>query len=228
MIVQGMQGGVQKSLFAVVFEVQLNPSFADEYVRTAAALRPHLIQVEGFIRNERFRSRTGAHVLLSLSFWDNEKALVRWRSMAVHHHAQSKGRGGIFDDYHLRVGEVTRSSVRFTDRELGWMRHDATEVGRTHALTIVETGSNTPRDPLGLVDELGGASGSETYEHLDDPRHTLTLIERPGPDQEDKLFEAAMQANRPPWQLYSLRIIRDYGLMDRREAPQFRPPRARA
>jgi hypothetical protein len=36
-----------------------------------------------------------------------------------------------------------------------------------------------------------------------------------------------MQANTPAWQLYSLRIIRDYGLMDRREAPQFRPPHAR-
>lgn len=227
MIVRETNREAQKSLFAVVFEVQLNPSHADEYVRIAAALRSHLMQIEGFIRNERFRSRTRADVLLSLSFWDNEKALVRWRSMAVHHHAQSKGRGGIFDDYHLRVGEVMRSSVRFTDRELGWMRHDTTEVGRTCALTIIETDSSAWPDPLHLVDQLGGASGSETYEHLDDPRHTLTLIEWPGPDQEDKFLGGAMQTNTPAWQLYSLRIIRDYGLMDRREAPQFRPPHAR-
>jgi hypothetical protein len=179
-----------------------------------------LLEVEGFIRNERFRSRTRAHALLSLSLWDNEKALVRWRSMAIHHHAQAKGRGGVFDDYHLRVAEVTRSSVRFTDRELGWMRRDTTEVG-ARALTLVE--SNSREECLQLIAKAERALSADTYEHLNDPQHTVTILGWPDAQRADEFFENVMPTDQ---QLYSLRVIRDYGLKDRREAPQFYPPRA--
>jgi heme-degrading monooxygenase HmoA len=220
MISPGSNLGVEKSMFAVVFEVQLDRSYADEYLRTAAALRPHLLEVEGFIRNERFRSPTRPYALLSLSLWDNEKALVRWRSMAIHHHAQAKGRGGVFEDYHLRVAEITRSSVRFEDRELGWMQHDCTEVG-ARALTLIESSSRV--DCLQSIAKADGALSVETYEHLDDPQHTVTILSWPALQQAEEFFEDVMPTDQ---QLYSLRVIRDYGLKDRREAPQFYPPRA--
>ena len=45
--------------------------------------------------------------MLSLSIWADEKAVIRWRTHAMHHGVQEKGRFEVFEDYHLRVGEIT-------------------------------------------------------------------------------------------------------------------------
>lgn len=90
-------------MFAVVFEVLPSPSGYQRYLDTAAALRPHLDEIEGFISIERFRCLTDPGWILSLSFWRHEAALVHWRGHGDHHAAQQAGRGGVFDDYRLRV-----------------------------------------------------------------------------------------------------------------------------
>jgi hypothetical protein len=38
--------------------------------------------------------------VLSLSTWRDEKALIRWRTLGVHHEVQEKGRFEVFEDYH--------------------------------------------------------------------------------------------------------------------------------
>ena len=52
--------------------------------------------MDGFISVERFQSLTDPDKLLSLSFWRDEQAVVRWRCRAAHRAAQSAGRKGIF------------------------------------------------------------------------------------------------------------------------------------
>ena len=44
--------------------------------------------------------------MLSHSTWRDEKSVVRWRTEGEHHAVQEKGRFKIFQDYHLRVGDV--------------------------------------------------------------------------------------------------------------------------
>ncbi|WP_151632080.1 antibiotic biosynthesis monooxygenase family protein [Noviherbaspirillum aerium] len=90
-------------MFAVVFEVLPSPSGYQRYLDTAAALRPHLDGIDGFVSIERFRCLTQPGWILSLSFWRHEAALVQWRGHGEHHAAQQAGRGGVFDDYRLRV-----------------------------------------------------------------------------------------------------------------------------
>jgi len=90
-------------MFAVVFEVLPSPSGYQRYLDTASALRPHLDEIEGFVSIERFRCLTDPGWILSLSLWKHEAALVRWRGHGDHHAAQQAGRGGVFDDYRLRV-----------------------------------------------------------------------------------------------------------------------------
>lgn len=46
--------------------------------------------------------------MLSLSFFENEDAVVRWRNTAEHRRAQVMGRGGVFRDYRLRIAHVMR------------------------------------------------------------------------------------------------------------------------
>lgn len=95
-------------MIAVIFEVQPQVGRESEYLDTAAAIRGELEQVEGFISVERFASLSQPGKLLSLSFWRNEAAVKRWRTLEVHRQAQTAGRGGVFADYRLRVAEVVR------------------------------------------------------------------------------------------------------------------------
>src|SRR5215471_16224455 len=97
-------------MFAVLFEVHPKSEQWDAYLGYAAMLKPELEQIDGFVDNIRYRSLTREGWLLSLSSWRDEKALVRWRTRARHHDVQERGRGEVFLDYHLRVGQLTRDT----------------------------------------------------------------------------------------------------------------------
>lgn len=95
-------------MMAVIFEVEPAPGQKDAYLRAAAALRPLLEQIDGFISIERFASLSTPGKLLSLSFWRDEEAVARWRQMEAHRATQQAGRDHIFADYRLRVAAVVR------------------------------------------------------------------------------------------------------------------------
>lgn len=103
-------------MIAVIFEVWPRDGQRDHYLDIAADLRPILDQVEGFISVERFQSITDPGKMLSVSFFEDEAALDRWRRMARHRKAQAEGRGGVFDDYRLRIAHVMRD-YGMNDRE---------------------------------------------------------------------------------------------------------------
>ncbi|TPH12101.1 antibiotic biosynthesis monooxygenase family protein [Litorilituus lipolyticus] len=95
-------------MIAVIFEVYLAEGKTPEYLEIASELMPSLSKIEGFISIERFQSFTNDNKVLSLSFWQDEKAIKEWRTLESHRFAQSKGRGGVFEDYRLRVAGVIR------------------------------------------------------------------------------------------------------------------------
>lgn len=95
-------------MIAVIFEVEPADGRKDDYLDIAAEMRPMLDGIEGFISVERFQSLTDPRKILSLSFFENEAAIARWRNLGAHRGAQAKGRGGVFDDYRLRIAHVIR------------------------------------------------------------------------------------------------------------------------
>jgi heme-degrading monooxygenase HmoA len=95
-------------MIAVIFEVTPHPDRRDAYFDHAAALRPLLERIDGFVSVERFESLSQPGRILSLSFWRDEEAVRQWRNLEAHRHAQGAGRGGIFADYRLRVAQVLR------------------------------------------------------------------------------------------------------------------------
>jgi heme-degrading monooxygenase HmoA len=95
-------------MIAVIFEVVPAAGRKDEYLDLAASLRPELEKLDGFISIERFASLSQEGKILSLSFWRDEEAVIRWRCMKDHRNAQMRGRAGIFTDYRLRVAGVVR------------------------------------------------------------------------------------------------------------------------
>ncbi len=95
-------------MIAVIFEVEPAPGRKQDYLDIAAELRPLLDKVEGFISVERFQSLVNPGKILSLSFFKNEAAVVEWRNLEAHRAAQTKGRGGIFTSYRIRIAGVMR------------------------------------------------------------------------------------------------------------------------
>ena len=95
-------------MLAVIFELEPSAGRRDDYLDLAAALRPELDSIDGFISIERFESLAQPGKLLSLSFWRDEAAIEKWRNLERHRSAQRAGRKGIFSHYRLRVAHVIR------------------------------------------------------------------------------------------------------------------------
>ena len=95
-------------MIAVIFEAQPRPGQTDAYLNAAAALRPMLAEIDGFISIERFESLTQPGKILSLSYWRDEEAVRQWRNVEAHRRIQAAGRESIFADYRLRVAQVIR------------------------------------------------------------------------------------------------------------------------
>src|SRR5215813_12587630 len=125
-------------MFAAIFEVQPKQDKFEEYLSLAKYLRPKLEAIDGFIEIDRFASEQAARRVLSLSTWRDEKAVVRWRTQSDHQAVQKKGRFEIFDDYHLRVGEVMADTAPPEGFTLVEQRFDATEAGPAKVVTLTE------------------------------------------------------------------------------------------
>ncbi len=99
-------------MYAVIFEVWPTKNGKDEYLKIASNLREFLQNREGFISIERFQSLVDENKLLSLSFWEDEKAIEIWRNLFEHRIAQDRGNSGIFQDYRIRVAKVERDYTK--------------------------------------------------------------------------------------------------------------------
>jgi heme-degrading monooxygenase HmoA len=95
-------------MHAVIFEVWPKDEGRQEYLEIAAALRPRLEAIDGFISIERFESLSEKGKILSLSFWRDDAAIAEWRRVEAHRMAQAKGRGELFRNYRLRIAAVIR------------------------------------------------------------------------------------------------------------------------
>ncbi len=216
-------------MFAVIFEVEPKPERKDEYLELGKLLRPEIEKIDGFVDNERFASQSVPGRVLSLSTWRDEKAVIRWRTLAVHHQVQEKGRFEVFRDYHLRVGEFTADSGSPIGKVLRQQRLDETEVGTAKYVTITEL---SPRDGKPAAADLFGSLGlpaageagladRDSYESIYVAGKLLLLA--------SWRDASAAEAWRPRASGYVelrhrvVRVVRDYGMFDRREAPQYYP-----
>ena len=210
-------------MFAVLFEVRPKSEKWDDYLGIAKMLKPELEAIDGFLENIRYRSLTREGWLLSLSTWRDEKALVRWRTQATHHGAQEKGRFEVFGDYHLRVGALAGAGSA--------ERSDETEVGAGTAVTLID--AKRPADwvkdtapeqiaaSLGLRSDAPGLVAWDVFDAVLTPGDVILLM-----TSRDRKAADALERGMPLGdgaRLRRVRILRDYGMFDRREAPQYYP-----
>lgn len=220
-------------MFAVIFEVQPRPQLRDTYFARGRLLRPELEQIDGFVDNIRYASLTRPGWVLSLSGWRDEKALVRWRTHARHHETQSFGRSQIFLDYHLRVGEVVRDTRIPTGQVLRQQRLDETTAGAGTTITLVSafrpdnpscsSGPEATARWLGLEPEAPGLLSWDVFDAVLAPGDLLLLLSWKDAHAAEA-YEKDRGANDSEGRrLRRVRVVRDYGMFDRREAPQYFP-----
>jgi len=218
-------------MFSVIFEVQPRPEQRDNYFGNAKMLRPELENVDGFLDNIRYRSLTREGWILSVSSWRDEKAVVRWRTRMRHHEAQERGRTKIFLDYHLRVGQLTKDTNIPEGYELHEQRLDETEVGEGTTMILIDgkrtsewvkkTSAEDVARWLGLPSEAEALVRWDVFDAVLTPGDIILLK-----SWRDQLAAEAFEKTVPLQEgarLRRVRVVRDYGMYDRREAPQYYP-----
>jgi len=210
-------------MFSVIFEVHPKQEKFDLYLDLAKDLKPILDEIDGFIDNERFESTRRRGWILSHSTWRDEKSVVRWRTVGKHHDTQQRGRDEVFQDYHSRVGESVRDTAPPAGAAIVEQRLDETEIGRAQFVTLTE------------VQPESGVTAAALPDWLLVDRHRADLIEY---DVFASIYNAGKHAllaswrARPSAERFSppasaglrhrvARVVRDYGMLDRRESPQY-------
>lgn len=216
-------------MFSAMLEVHPIPAQVDAYLGMAKMLRPELKKIDGFIDNNRYASLTREGWLLSLSSWRDEKSLIRWRSQETHHKIMQAARDRVFSDYRLRIGQTVSDTQVPAGQVLREQRLDVTEVGQGTAVTLHDGKFSPEWVKQALSEEVAKALGIDTnapglvswdvFDHLITSGDVIAVVTwRDHAAAEAFLGDAATpDVSR----LRNIRIVREYGMFDRREAPQF-------
>jgi heme-degrading monooxygenase HmoA len=218
-------------MFSVIFEVHPKSDQWDEYLGNAKMLRPELEKVEGFIDNIRYGSLTREGWILSLSGWRDEKSLVRWRTKAVHHDVQEKGRLAILADYHLRVGQILTDTHVPEGCQILEQRLDETVAGKGTTVTLVtgrrdadwvkSAGADGVAAWLGLDTQARGLLDWDVLDAVLTPGDVILLLSWETRADADAFSQTCSVDDGI--RTRQVRVVRDYGMFDRREAPQYYP-----
>jgi hypothetical protein len=150
---------------------------------------------------------------------------------------QARGRDEIFRDYHLRVGDVTFDTDPPASAPVREQRLDATQVGAAKMVTFTEVlrGKNAAADAQ-QADSLPALLGLDlSSERAVIDHDVFSSIYTPGKlallvswadEAAAGLWMPRRHAGVDALRHRRVRVIRDYGMFERREAPQYFPDAA--
>jgi heme-degrading monooxygenase HmoA len=216
-------------MFSVIFEVHPRQERFKLYLDLAKGLKPILEGIDGFIDNERFESTRRPGWILSHSTWRDEKSVVRWRTVAQHHDTQQRGREEVFEDYHLRVGEVVLDTMPPAGVPIVEQRLDETEVGAATFVTLTEvqhqTGVTAAAPTDWLLPDWAQANlvDYDVFASIYN-KGKLALLASWRDRLAAERFKPPSRAGADGARHRIVRVVRDYGKFDRRESPQYYPP----
>jgi len=201
-------------MIGLFFEIAPRLGHEQAYFDIAAGLRPELDKNPGFMFIDRFKSLSRAHIVLSHSHWRDEASLARWRTHAKHHLAQVAGRGQHFEDYRLRIGQLVAEWLPQEDlRSLESTSSYNDPALQPDRFLIVST-AKAPFNAGPESEVLASVSREREYIVLT-PTQSLT-------DGMETVKQLSLTSPVTSVRLYL--ISRDYGMYDRKEAPQYYAP----
>jgi heme-degrading monooxygenase HmoA len=204
-------------MIGLFFEVQTRPGHRDQYLDLAASLRPALDAGGGCLFIDRFQSLGQDNLLLSYQIWQDEGALTAWRVHAKHHKVQEVGREAVFSDYRIRVAQVIHEAK---PKQPAWQPERRTPYNdparRAPTYMLIAESKNA---------ELPVKSGwpHNAFASVYRNGHFAHLIDVPDP-QAAIAFGERLFADQTTEYIRVFEVMRDYGMYERTEAPQYYAP----
>ena len=207
-------------MMSLFFEVEVKPERTEQYLTLAASLKPRLDAMGGCLFLDRFKSLTRDNLLLSYQIWQDEGAMTAWRVDAQHHKVQTLGRERVFSDYRLRIAQVMREArpgqaVWQPERRTPY--NDPARRKPTYVLVTESRSAELPVRPEWSNNAFASVYREGQFAHL---------VELPDP-QSGIAFGDRLLAAATTEYVRIVEVIRDYGMYDRSEAPQYYAPVAR-
>jgi heme-degrading monooxygenase HmoA len=195
-------------MIALLFEVLPKRGREDRYLEIAAALRPEVEKSGGLAFIDRFRSQRRRNWILSHQLWRDEDSLARWRAHPAHRAAQLAGRTQHFADYRIRIADVVAEAV--AGKPLGAVLQQLAHASVSAAprLLVIVASRTT----------AFAASGVETFTSIYREGEFVGVAEAVTVQAGETLLEAAMAAPHVTGARLC-RVVRDYGMRERAEAP---------
>jgi heme-degrading monooxygenase HmoA len=204
-------------MIAQFFEVETRVGHRDQYLELAASLRPALDTMGGCLFIDRFQSLSRDNLLLSYQIWQDEGAMTAWRVYAKHHRIQEIGREAVFSDYRIRIAQViheARPNQPIWQPERRTPYNDPARRAPTYVLATESKNARLPVTPEWRHDAFASVYRDGQFAHLidvPDPQAGIAFA--------DKLF-----ADSTTEYVRIFEVMRDYGMFERSEAPQYYPP----
>ena len=199
------------------FEVRIKEGQVDRYLGLAASLKPSLEAMGGCLFIDRFKSLSRRNLLLSYQIWQDEGSMVAWRVDPRHHTVQVAGREKVFDDYRIRIAQVLHEE---RPGQSAWQpeRLGAYNDPKRRAPTFVVASESRHRElPLETPWKR------DAFESVYRPGIFAHLVDVPS-SEAGIAFGRELLADSTTEYFRVFEVMRDYGMFDRAEAPQYYPP----
>ena len=199
------------------FEVQIKDGQINRYLDLAASLKPSLEAMGGCLFIDRFKSLTRKNLLLSYQIWQDEGSMIAWRVDAKHHTVQETGREKVFDDYRIRIAQVLHEE---RPGKAAWRPERLSSYNdpkRRPPTFVVASESRNPGLPVKT------SWKGDDFDSVYRPGNFAHLVDVPSSDAGVD-FGRQLFADSTTGYFRVFEVIRDYGMFNRLEAPQYYPP----
>lgn len=206
-----------RGMISQFFEVQIRDGQADRYLGFAAALKPELDAMGGCLFIDRFKSLSRENLLLSYQIWQDEASMTAWRVDPQHHVVQEAGRNEVFADYRIRIAQVLHeerpSGSSWTPERLS-PYNDPTRRPPTFVVASESLSRDVPIEAGARTDVFESVYRPGVFAHLFDVASS----------DEGVVLGRRLLADPTTEYFRVFEVMRDYGMFDRSEAPQYYPP----
>ena len=93
--------------YVVIFKSKLKKQSDKAYAYYAKNMEALVKKQKGYLGHFSYREKNGFG--LTLSYWTDEQALLRWKQHKAHLEAQEKGKEQFYSAYTLEIAKITRS-----------------------------------------------------------------------------------------------------------------------
>jgi len=199
------------------FEVQIKEGQINRYLDLAASLKPSLEAMGGCLFIDRFKSLNRSNLLLSYQIWQDEGSMIAWRVDPEHHTVQEAGREKVFDDYRIRISQVLHEERPGKSAWRPERLSPYNDPKRRPPTFVVASESRNP--------ELSAETTwkRDVFESVYRPGIFAHLVDVPSSDAGTD-FGRKLFAESTTEYFRVFEVMRDYGMFNRGEAPQYYPP----